>query len=186
MPVFILRLSCPDQMGVVASISQGLVDLDANILQNADFSDPGTVTFCMRTRFEADVFEASVLEEALRGRAAALGASFGVRREDQPRRALLLVSKYDHCLLDLLYRRNSGEFGLDIPLVVSNHPDLRDVALRNGVVAPGVGPQRFRLELLFRGDGRTFIDRQIVEIVIPGADGSGCDDLPLIELRNGP
>lgn len=51
------------------------------------------------------------------------------------------------------------------------------VALRNGVVAPGVGPQRFRLELLFRGDGRTFIDRQIVEIVIPGADGSGCDDL---------
>lgn len=51
------------------------------------------------------------------------------------------------------------------------------IALRNGVVAPGVGPQRFRLELLFRGDGRTFIDRQIVEIVIPGADGSGCDDL---------
>ena len=51
------------------------------------------------------------------------------------------------------------------------------VALRNGVVAPGVGPQRFRLELLFRGDGSTFIDRQIVEIVIPGADGSGCDDL---------
>ena len=71
MPVFILRLSCPDQMGVVASISQGLVDLDANILQNAEFSDPATVTFCMRTRFEADVFEASVLEEALRGRAAA-------------------------------------------------------------------------------------------------------------------
>jgi hypothetical protein len=54
------------------------------------------------------------------------------------------------------------------------------VALRNGVVAPGVGPQRFRLELLFRGDGRTFIDRQIVEIVIPGADGSGCDATPLV------
>ncbi|MCB9627126.1 MAG: hypothetical protein H6725_07120 [Sandaracinaceae bacterium] len=54
------------------------------------------------------------------------------------------------------------------------------VALRNGVVAPGVGPQRFRLELLFVGDGRAFIDRQIVEIVIPGADGSGCDDLPMM------
>lgn len=133
MPIFILRLSCPDQKGVVASIAQGLVDLDANILQNAEFSDPATVTFCMRTRFETDTFEASALEDALRPRAEALGATFGVRREDQPRRALLLVSKYDHCLLDLLYRRNSGEFGLDIPLVVSNHPDLRDVTLRNGV-----------------------------------------------------
>lgn len=133
MPTFILRLSCPDQKGVVASISQGLVDLDANILENTEFSDPATVTFCMRTRFETAAFEAASLEAALRPRAEALGASLGVRREDQPRRALLLVSKYDHCLLDLLYRRNSGEFGLDLPLVVSNHPDLRDVSLRNGV-----------------------------------------------------
>ena len=74
MPIFILRLSCPDQKGVVASISQGLVELDANILQNAEFSDPATVTFCMRTRFETDTFEASTLEDALRPRAEALGA----------------------------------------------------------------------------------------------------------------
>jgi formyltetrahydrofolate deformylase len=147
MPVFLLRLSCPDQRGVVASISQGLVDLDANILQNAEFSDPASGTFCMRTRFEVDSFESGPLEEALHPRADALGAVFGVRREDCPRRALLMVSRYDHCLLDLLYRRNSGEFGLDIPLVVSNHPDLRDVSLRNGVdfelvpVAPGTKAQ---------------------------------------------
>ncbi len=51
---------------------------------------------------------------------------------------------------------------------------LYRIELRNDVVAPGVGPQTFRLELLFRGDGRTFIDRQIVEIVVPGTDGPGC------------
>lgn len=133
MPVYILTLSCPDRRGVVASVSQGLVDLDANILQNGEFSDPVSGTFCMRTRFEAATFEAAQLEAALSERTLKLSAELNIRREDDPRRALVLVSKYDHCLLDLLYRRNAGEFALDIPLVVSNHPDLRDVALRNGV-----------------------------------------------------
>jgi formyltetrahydrofolate deformylase len=133
MPVYILTLSCPDRRGVVASVSQGLVDLDANILQNGEFSDPVSGTFCMRTRFEAAIFEAAQIEAALLERTQKLSAELNIRREDDPRRALVLVSKYDHCLLDLLYRRNAGEFALDIPLVVSNHPDLRDVALRNGV-----------------------------------------------------
>ncbi len=133
MPTFILTLSCPDQRGVVASISNGLFDLEANILQNGEFSDPVSGTFCMRTRFEASTFDAADIRVALDDRINRLGADVNVRREDDPRRALVLVSKYDHCLLDLLYRRNAGEFALDIPLVVSNHPDLRDVALRNGV-----------------------------------------------------
>jgi formyltetrahydrofolate deformylase len=133
MPVYIHTLSCPDRRGVVASVSQGLVDLDANILQNGEFSDPVSGTFCMRTRFEAAIFEAAQIEAALLERTQKLSAELNIRREDDPRRALVLVSKYDHCLLDLLYRRNAGEFALDIPLVVSNHPDLRDVALRNGV-----------------------------------------------------
>lgn len=133
MPVHILRLSCPDRTGVVASIAQGLLELNANILQNTEFSDPATNTFCMRTRFEVEQYDSSVLLEALRERTEALHANVHIRREDQPRRALLLVSKYDHCLLDLLYRRKSGELSLDIPLVVSNHPDLRDVVIRNDV-----------------------------------------------------
>jgi formyltetrahydrofolate deformylase len=133
MPVHILRLSCPDRKGVVASVSAGLVDVDANILQNAEFSDPASGTFCMRTRFEASEFDAAKIQATLQQRAEALGAELHVRREDSPRRAMLMVSKYDHCLLDLLYRRNAGDFLLDIPLVVSNHPDLRDVVLRNGV-----------------------------------------------------
>ena len=133
MPVHILRLSCPDRRGIVASISQGLLDLDANILQNAEFSDQPSDTFCMRTRFDAEIFDSEEILTALASRTEELGATVQVRREDHPRRAILMVSKYDHCLVDLLYRRNSGELALDVPLVVSNHPDLRDVVLRNGV-----------------------------------------------------
>ena len=51
------------------------------------------------------------------------------------------------------------------------------IVLRNDVVAPGVGPQRFLLDLVFRGDDRTFIERQTIAIVVPGADGSACEDL---------
>ena len=133
MPVHILRLSCPDRRGIVASISQGLLDLDANILQNAEFSDQPSDTFCMRTRFDAEIFDSEEILTALASRTEELGATVQVRREDHPRRAILMVSRYDHCLVDLLYRRNSGELALDVPLVVSNHPDLRDVVLRNGV-----------------------------------------------------
>lgn len=133
MPIFILTMSCPDRKGLVAAMSAALVDLDANILQNAQFSDPATSTFCMRTRFEAPIYEAEEISVRLAPVAAELQGRLQIRREDHRRRAILMVSKYDHCLLDLLYRRGTGELPVDIPLVVSNHPDLRDVVLRNGI-----------------------------------------------------
>lgn len=133
MPNFILTMSCPDRKGLVAAMSAALVDLDANILQNAQFSDPATETFCMRTRFEAPIYEADEIAARLEPVATDLNGRLQIRREDRQRRALLMVSKYDHCLLDLLYRRGTGELAVDIPLVVSNHPDLRDVVLRHGI-----------------------------------------------------
>lgn len=133
MPTFILTMSCPDQKGLVAATSNALVDLDANILQNDQFSDPATATFCMRTRFEAPLFEADEVKAALSPTAARLDGRMQVRREDHKRRAMLLVSKYDHCLVDLLYRRGTGELPVDIPIIVSNHPDLRDTVSRHDI-----------------------------------------------------
>lgn len=133
MPVHVLTLSCPDRKGIVAALAAALVELDANILANAQFSDPATGTFCMRTRFESEVFDAEQISTALQPVVSELNGELGVRREDDNRRALLMVSRYDHCLVDLLYRRQIGELPIDFPIVVSNHPDLRDLALRNGV-----------------------------------------------------
>jgi formyltetrahydrofolate deformylase len=71
--------------------------------------------------------------ERLAPTAAGLGGDLRVRREDHRRRALVMVSKFDHCLLDLLYRVRTGELPIELPVVVSNHPDLREVVEREGI-----------------------------------------------------
>jgi formyltetrahydrofolate deformylase len=117
----------------VATLATELVKLNANILNNAQFTDPSTATFCMRTRFEAESYEADEILGHLEPTAVELDGRLEVRREDQNRRALIMVSKFDHCLLDLFYRKGSGELPIDVPIVVSNHNDLRDTVLRAGL-----------------------------------------------------
>ncbi len=129
----ILTLSCPDRPGIVASVAQGLFELGANIVENAQFSDTASGMFCMRTRFTAPTAEAQAVAATLAPRADALDATWAVRREDDHPRILVLVSKYDHCLVDLLQRWRAGELPAGIPLVVSNHPDLGDLVRSYGV-----------------------------------------------------
>ena len=129
----LLTLTCPDRPGIVATIAQGLFDLGANIVESAQFGDVTTSTFCMRTRFEAAIEDAAEVEYALRERVSELQAEVAVRRWDRWTRALVMVSSYDHCLVDLLYRWRVGELPIEIVLVVSNHGDLGPLAERGGV-----------------------------------------------------
>jgi formyltetrahydrofolate deformylase len=131
--VHILTLACPDRPGIVASISEGLLELEANILENAQFSDVATSAFCMRTRFETPIVSAEAITAALTPRAAALHADLHVRPEEARLRVAVLVSRVDHCLLDLLYRAGMDEMPIDIPVVVSNRTDLADTAARHGI-----------------------------------------------------
>ncbi|MEN9504353.1 MAG: Formyltetrahydrofolate deformylase [Actinomycetota bacterium] len=128
----ILTLSCPDQPGIVASIAQGLYELGANIVDNAQFGDEPSGLFCMRTRFEVGR-DATDVEAELRPRATALSAVMRVRRIDEHPRVLVMVSKHDHCLVDLLHRWSAGELPVDISLVVSNHPDLEPIVAAAGI-----------------------------------------------------
>jgi formyltetrahydrofolate deformylase len=89
--------------------------------------------FCMRTRFDSPIDDATEIAVALRDRADALHAEMQVRREDQRCRALVMVSKYDHCLVDLLYRWHAGELLVDIPVVISNHADLEATVTGYGI-----------------------------------------------------
>ena len=129
----ILTLTCPDRPGIVASIAEGLLGLDANILENAQFGDEATAAFCMRTRFETPVDDAGQIEAALRPRAEALRAELHVRPEERRCRTLVMVSQVDHCLLDLLYRVEMDELLVDIPIVVSNHTALEPTVARHGI-----------------------------------------------------
>lgn len=182
MPTYIMMVSCPDRKGIVAAVSTALVDLDANILQNAQFTDPVTDTFCMRCRFETDISETAQVSEALTEIASRLNATLTVRREDHRRRALLMVSKHDHCLVDLLYRRRTGAMQIDIPVVISNHPDLRDIVLRDGIEfehVPVTGETRERaearlIELLAKHD----IDFVVLARYMQILSNDLCDRLP--------
>lgn len=133
MTTHVLTLTCPDRPGIVASIAQGLVDLGANIVESAQFGDQATATFCMRTRVDVAIEDPAEIEDALAHRTSELAATVRVWRPDRPRRTLLLVSRDDHCLVDLLYRWQAAELPVEVALVVSNHTDLAPVATHHGV-----------------------------------------------------
>ena len=123
----ILTLQCPDRPGIVAALARGIGRADGNILDSAQFSDPGTGLFCVRTELESPLDDADRLLELIGEELAAYSPELTLRPKDRRRRALLMVSKIDHCLVDLLYRWDRGELPIDIPVVVSNHEDLRSI-----------------------------------------------------------
>jgi formyltetrahydrofolate deformylase len=153
---YILTLSCPDRPGIVHAVSGALLEVDANILENAQYDDFDTGLFTMRTRFETERPVADI-EAVIGAVAAELAATYRVRDEARPQRALLMVSKLDHCLVDLLYRTSTGELPIEIPLVVSNHTTAAHHAARYGVrfehlpVTPDVKRQQEErlLDLIF-------------------------------------
>jgi len=130
---FILTLTCADARGIVASFATGLLELDANIIANKQFTDHATNTFVMRTVFEDDLDDPRQVIDHLESRVQEFNGELRVRRVDDRPRIMILVSRYDHCLLDLLMRHHSGELEADIPIVVSNHEDLRDIVEREGI-----------------------------------------------------
>ncbi|CAL9624795.1 Formyltetrahydrofolate deformylase [Streptomyces sp. enrichment culture] len=130
---YILTLRCPDQPGIVHALAAGVTEAKGNILESAQFSDPDTGVFTIRICLETPEANSEGLRDELALRLARFDPVLTVRLEGQRRRVLLMVSKFDHCLVDLLYRWDLGELPVDIPLIVSNHPDLAHVAERYGI-----------------------------------------------------
>jgi formyltetrahydrofolate deformylase len=129
----ILTLTCDDRPGIVHAVTAGILDVDGNILDNSQFSEPDTNTFCLRTVVATPVDSSTDVRAAVAARLEALGVAddaLRVRPESHRPRVLVLVSKYEHCLLDLLYRWRNGMLAIDIPLIASNHPDCQPIAGR--------------------------------------------------------
>lgn len=125
-----MTLQCVDAPGIVHASTTAIVALNGNIVENDQFTDPVTNQFCVRTRFETDVTDEDDVRSTLEGELARFAPSLEVRREDVRRRVLVMVSRQDHCLADLLYRRERGDLPVDIPVIVSNHPDCIALAQR--------------------------------------------------------
>ncbi len=125
-------LQCADQPGIVHAMTTAILNCGGNIIENQQFTDPTTKTFVMRTRFETsqgqEAANASLDKELSR-----FSPALSIRPTNQKPRALILVTKESHCLRDLLYLFELGELHIDIPLVISNHPELKDLVESHGI-----------------------------------------------------
>jgi formyltetrahydrofolate deformylase len=129
-----LLVICPDRRGIVAALAQLLHGHGANILDSDQHTDPVAAKFFQRIRFDAAelLTDRGSLERALGEVAERFGMTWQLAWEGVRKRVAIFVSKYDHCLWDLLLRHRAGELLCDIPLIVSNHEDLRPIAVQFG------------------------------------------------------
>ncbi len=126
----ILLVSCPDRRGIVASIADFIFRHNGNILCNDEHGDEESNLFLTRVEFDPTGFDFDLAEFSQRFASIAREFQMDWRLAhsyDRPRIAIF-VSKYDHCLQDLLYRHQSGELRCEIPLIVSIHPDNQRIA----------------------------------------------------------
>lgn len=136
-----LLISCPDRKGLIAAISSFIAMHDGNILSADQYVSEGESggnaggNFFMRLEIEGDGF--GLGRDEFDGAFAPLARrhdmDWRVTHTDAPKRMAILVSRYDHCLIDLLWRWDAGELEAEIPLVVSNHPDLASRAEIYGI-----------------------------------------------------
>ena len=131
----ILLLSCPDTKGVVANVADFIYRHNGNILHADEHADEGSNLFLMRVEFDPADFD--IAPEEFAKAFGPVAERFQIRwrlaQSSYRPRMVILVSHYDHCLVDLLYRHRSGELPCDIPLIISNHPDNRAIAEFDGI-----------------------------------------------------
>ncbi|NKJ43408.1 formyltetrahydrofolate deformylase [Novosphingobium sp. SG720] len=118
----ILTISCTDVPGIVARVSGTLYEQGANVLEAQQFDDQESGRFFMRVVFDPGEKTAEMLRAALEPVAQQYGMAWNLRDTAQKRRVVLMVSKFDHCLGDLLYRARIGELPMDVVAILGNHP----------------------------------------------------------------
>jgi formyltetrahydrofolate deformylase len=133
---YIIKIVCPATSGIVAAVTSFLSGNDCYISEMAQFDDEFSNRFFMRAVFrfntgvEGDIGR---IEQEFAAVAKDFGMSWELHSTARPMRVLLMVSKFDHCLADLLYRHHKGEMDMQITAIVSNHLDLRPMAEREGI-----------------------------------------------------
>lgn len=131
----ILHFICPDQPGLVSIISSFIFERKGNILSLNEFVDTDTKTFFLRVAWDMDGFQLN--EEDFRREFGKFGdrfdASWEIFFSSKKLKVAIFVSKYDHCLRDILWRQGMQEFPIEIPLIISNHPDLLSIGERYGI-----------------------------------------------------
>lgn len=177
MPTTLLKLSCPDRVGLLAKITAFIAEHGGNLDEVHQFTDAQAGWFFTRMAIETETLRTPLPQ--LRARfspiAAELGAQWTVRRAGDRMRMVLMVSKLGHCLADLLWRWRSGELECDLSAVISNHEDFRSVVEREGLpfyhvpVTPATRETAFKeMERIWEDAGADLVVLARYMQVVPG------------------
>jgi formyltetrahydrofolate deformylase len=123
-------ISCPDRKGLVATVSDFIYRHGGNILHTDEHTDADSSWFLMRVEFDPADFDIplSLLPQQFELIAKKFDMEWRLAPPGERKKMAIMVSKYDHCLVDLLYRHKVGELNCDVPLIISNHADNKSIA----------------------------------------------------------
>ncbi|MCW5664793.1 MAG: formyltetrahydrofolate deformylase [Piscinibacter sp.] len=172
---FVLTLSCRDTKGIVHAVSGLLFQAGCNIIDSQQYGDvlssDATGLFFMRVHFEAPehLAEIRTLDPLFTHLRQQFGMDLRLHALARRPRLMLMVSRHGHCLNDLLFRWKSGQLEVDIPAIVSNHPDFAGLAASYGItfhhlpLAPGAGAEAKRAQ---EREVEALIEREQVDLVV--------------------
>jgi len=163
---FVLTLSCPDRLGIVARVAGFLAGCEAFIVESQQFSDPDAARFFMRVEFESGgpLFDAAQLRQKFVGIANEFSMRWELYNLNSRPRLLIAVSRQGHCLNDLLHRWRIGALAVDIPAVFSNHEDMRSLTEWHGI--PYIHVPQSEGKLAQEQRMRALIDEHQIDLVI--------------------
>jgi formyltetrahydrofolate deformylase len=162
-----LLVSCPDRRGIVAALAQVLYGHGANILDSDQHTDSVAGLFFQRLRFDLSelMTDRVALERSISEVAERFQMQYRLLYQARRKRIVVFVSKYDHCLYDLLLRQRAGELSGEVVAVLSNHPDLAPIAAQFGVPFH-VFEKRAETKLAREAEERALIEEQGADLIV--------------------
>jgi formyltetrahydrofolate deformylase len=162
-----LLVSCPDRRGIVAALAQVLYGHGANIVDSDQHTDTVAQQFFQRIRFDSSELQTDrgTLERAIAEVAGRFSMSYRLLYADREKRVAIFVSRYDHCLYDLLLRHRAGELDCRVELVIGNHGELERVAAQFGVDF-AVFPKDESNKLAQEANERELLSKRSIDLVV--------------------
>ncbi len=128
--IYLLRLNCKDQVGIVSKISTLLANNNCNIIESKQFTDQDTNSFFIRQSFQLpNQLNIETIKKEFQNLSDILNANYEIKHIHKTLKTLILVSKFDHCLVELINKTKNKNLNLSIEAVISNHNDLKKISL---------------------------------------------------------
>ncbi len=128
--IYLLRLNCKDQVGIVSKISTLLANYNCNIIESKQFTDQDTNSFFIRQSFQLpNQLNIETIKKEFENLSDVLNANFEIKHVHKTLKTLILVSKFDHCLVELINKTKNKNLNLSIEAIISNHNDLKNISL---------------------------------------------------------